>query len=282
MAIERVSTAARDQADQAARSAGLAVRTLSAPAEVQAAEALLTGVWRSEPGHVPVSADLMRSLSYFGGGYVAGAYSGDILVGACVGFLGADPAIGADPYLHSHITGVSPHARGRRVGYALKCDQRAWALEHGICTVNWTFDPLVSRNGFFNLTRLGAVATAYLVDFYGEMVDGLNAGQGSDRLMAVWSLAAGPTDEPDVGPLIAAGRVLLDVDPAGAPRPGDPAGDGALLCQAPADIEALRVTDPALARRWRSAVRDRLQPAMAAGYRITAATRSGWYLLEAR
>ena len=56
-------------------------------------------------------------------------------------------------------------------------------------TVTWTYDPLIRRNAFFNLTRLGARPVEYLVDFYGEMTDAINAGQGSDRLMLHWDLA---------------------------------------------------------------------------------------------
>jgi len=256
---------------------------LADPVDVRAVEALFTDIWQARAGHPPLSADVMRSLAHFGG-YVAGAYAGNMLVGACVGFLGA----GDEPYLHSHITGVSPQVQGRGVGYALKCDQRAWALEHGIPMINWTFDPLVRRNGFFNLVRLGAVATSYLVDFYGEMADGINAGQGSDRLVAVWSAgtpARPPATEATVDTLITQGWVLLDVDAAGAPEPGDAAGrdrgDSPLLCRMPADIEALRADDPALAREWRSAVREMMAPAIDDGYRVTSATRSGWYLLEA-
>jgi len=234
----------------------------------------------------------MRSLAHFGG-YVAGAYAADTaagaysgdtaagaysavsLVGAAVGFVG-------DGFLHSHITGVAPSAQGHGVGYVLKRHQRAWALERGIATINWTFDPLVRRNAYFNLGRLGAAATEYLVDFYGDMSDGLNAGQGSDRLVATWSLeAAVPRAEPDIAALINEKRVTLNVDPAGAPRLEDVSGEGPLLCRVPPDIAALRVADPGLGRRWRLAVRTQVGGAMARGYRVTAATRFGWYVLEA-
>jgi predicted GNAT superfamily acetyltransferase len=48
----------------------------------------------------------------------------------------------------------------------------------------------------------------------------------------------------------------------------------------PEDIVALRATNPALARRWRLALRQALDGAMARGYRIKGATKSGWYVLE--
>ena len=52
----------------------------------------------------------------------------------------------------------------------------------------WTFDPLVRANARFNLVKLGAVAVAYLTDFYGEMQDGINAGDRSDRCAVKWEL----------------------------------------------------------------------------------------------
>ena len=269
----------------------MTVRSLLESADIRAVEALFVDLWGTDASHPPVSADLMQALARFGG-YVAGAYQragathpagatdpagATELVGASVGFVG----VGRPAHLHSHITGVAAAVQGRGAGYAIKRHQRAWALEQGLSMINWTFDPLVRRNGFFNLTRLGAIGTTYIVDCYGEMTDAVNAGQGSDRLVAEWSLnATPPAAEPDVQRLVADGRMLLDIDPAGAPNPAQPGGAGPLLCRVPADIEALRVADPELARRWRAAVRGSLGGALRRGYRVAGATRSGWYLLE--
>jgi predicted GNAT superfamily acetyltransferase len=48
----------------------------------------------------------------------------------------------------------------------------------------------------------------------------------------------------------------------------------------PDDIVALRRTDPSLARAWRMALRRAFTDAIAAGYEVSGATRSGWYVLE--
>jgi predicted GNAT superfamily acetyltransferase len=50
----------------------------------------------------------------------------------------------------------------------------------------------------------------------------------------------------------------------------------------PEDIVALRRSDPSLAREWRMALRKTFIDAIAAGYEVTGATRSGWYVLETR
>ena len=57
-------------------------------------------------------------------------------------------------------------------------------------TITWTFDPLVARNGHFNLDKLGAVGAHYERSFYGTMGDVINGNDESDRLVAVWSTTA--------------------------------------------------------------------------------------------
>ena len=89
----------------------------------------------------------------FAGGYISGAYAGDELIGASAGFLGRRAG---ELHLHSHISGVIAARQSRHVGVALKQHQRAWALARGIDSIEWTFDPLVRRNAFFNLVKLGA------------------------------------------------------------------------------------------------------------------------------
>ena len=145
---------------------------------------LFAEVWGVADGPMPISGDLIRALVHTGN-YAAGAWAGTDLVGASVAFLALD---NGRLSLHSHITGVARAARGGSVGFALKQHQRAWALSHGIREVTWTFDPLVRGNARFNLVKLGAVAVSYLVDFYGQMEDGVNAGDRSDRCAVRWEL----------------------------------------------------------------------------------------------
>ena len=51
----------------------------------------------------------------------------------------------------------------------------------------------------------------------------------------------------------------------------------------PADIEAMRLSDPALAGAWRTALRDVLSPLLSGGARVTGfrpETAGTWFLLE--
>lgn len=257
-------------AEEALRAAGVSVRGLDTLAGVRAAEALFSEVWRS-PGKPPLSAEVMRAVEH-AGGYVTGAYDGDRMLAASSGFL----ALASDGrvVLHSHISGVLPEAQGRRVGWALKQHQRAWALERGIETITWTFDPLVRRNAWFNLAKLGAVAVEYLVDFYGPMADGLNAGEPTDRLFTRWDLLAPRSDVPGEG------RLLLD-ERDGLPVVVQRAEAGVRsLVRLPADIETLRIEAPEAARAWRLAVREVLAPLIDVGGRVTGVTREGCLVVE--
>jgi predicted GNAT superfamily acetyltransferase len=300
MAPADTATAAAD-ARAAAATAGVDVRELHEVAELRQVARLFREIWRPAAGDPPpVTAELLRALAH-AGNYVAGAWAGERLAGACMGFLAwpggahghppdgtpAGPA-GGGLALHSHIAGVAPGTQRRGVGFALKAHQRAWALSHGLPLVVWTFDPLVARNAWFNLTKLAAAATGYLPDFYGPMTDAINAGEESDRLLVSWRLedprvaaaCSGSPGEPDPEALRAAGAtVALDSDAGGLPVAG-PTDAELLLVRVPPDVEELRARDPAAARRWRHAVRDTLGGLMGAGAAVTGFARTGCYVLR--
>ncbi|HEX2771811.1 MAG TPA: GNAT family N-acetyltransferase [Micromonosporaceae bacterium] len=277
-----LTTDAWQCAGSAARRHGLRVVELHDLAQHHAAAALLCRIWRADTPDQVINADMIRAFA-ISGNYVVGAYRDDALVGAAIGFFGAG-------HLHSHITGVDPTAQSGGVGYALKQHQRAWTLARGIAEVCWTFDPLVRRNAYFNLHKLGALPTAYLPDFYGELTDGVNAGDASDRLYVAWRLdsrravaaAHGKHNDVDAGALRGSAAMLVDRASDG-PAPVDsplPADGRPMLVAVPWDIEALRAHDQAASARWRQAVREALTAALAAGYRITGMARDGFYVLE--
>jgi predicted GNAT superfamily acetyltransferase len=287
--------AAAAAAEQAAQAAGVRLRELDTLAEMGAAIRLWNEIWRPEPTNPPLTLELIRALTK-AGNYAAGAYdieSGEML-GACVGFFGAPH----EAEMHSHIAGVAHAGLARAVGFALKLHQRAWALRNGVDAVSWTFDPLVRRNAYFNMVKLGARPAEYLRNFYGEMNDAINSGEDSDRLLIRWELrsdlaVAASTRHPS--PASAARErargavVALSAGPDGRPVAESAGmelavkggtGSRTLLVAVPADIEGLREADPAAARSWRIALRDVLEPAMAAGARVTGFDRDGWYVVS--
>ncbi len=212
---------------------GIEIRELDTVDEVFAASALLAEVWGGDRSGMP--PNLLRALAH-SGNYAVGLYDEERLVGASVAFFAA-PAARA---MHSHITGVLPGLQSQGLGRLLKHHQRAWALDHDVGHITWTFDPLVARNAHFNLRVLGARVTEYLVNHYGPMDDGVNRGDESDRLMVSWALAAPPAPTPPDDRVVASVAV-------------------------PRDIEAVRDASVEDAAAWRRRVREQFIALLADG-----------------
>jgi predicted GNAT superfamily acetyltransferase len=250
--------------------------------DARAAVAVLAEVWPREDGKEPLPPELAWVFAH-SGNYVALARLGDQVVGSAIGFRG-DDAHGT--HLHSHITGVLPACQGLGVGYQLKQHQRSWALGRGLERITWTFDPLVSRNAYFNVVKLGAQLTDYYADFYGPMDDGINTGDETDRCLVTWRLgsmqaeaaAAGVFAPTDIDAARAAGAVAVLTDAGGVPQVQAHEADLRLV-QVPGDVVALRHHDPGLARAWRVALREVLVTAFADGLEVVGVGRDGWYVV---
>jgi predicted GNAT superfamily acetyltransferase len=276
-----------------AERAGVRVLELSELPDLESMCQVFDTIWAPGPGSTPqMRPDLLRALTK-AGNYASGAYdlATGQLIGACTGFFGPP----AEAALHSHVAGVLPAGLGRAVGLALKVHQRAWCLRQGVSTVHWTFDPLIRRNAYFNLVKLGARPTEYLPNFYGEMNDSINGATESDRMLLHWDLRsdlAVAACDGHPGPASAAAEldrgaiVALDVGAGGEPvagasamRAADDPG-GVALVRVPPDAEELRGRDPALAAAWRGALRAALAPLMDNGARVTGFDRDGWYVVS--
>ena len=145
------------------------------------------------------------------GGQVLGAFVGERMAG----FVLAYPGIrNGRPHLHSHMAAVLPEFRNLGIGRKLKLAQREDALARGIPLVEWTFDPLQTRNAYFNICRLGAIARRYIPDLYGSTTSPLHGGLPTDRLVAEWHLAservvgALSDKEPERGPICERIRIM--------------------------------------------------------------------------
>jgi predicted GNAT superfamily acetyltransferase len=133
------------------------------------------------------------------GGLVLGAFDG----GRMVGFLSAIPGLRErEPYWHSHILAVSTSSRDSGIGTQLKFAQKEHALQRGIRLIEWTFDPLMSRNAYLNIEKLGVIVRRYYPSFYGK---------DRDRLVAEWWL-----DRPRPSLNGESRRVTIAADPEGS------------------------------------------------------------------
>ncbi len=166
--------------------------------EMEACVRLQVETWGYDESDVTARKTFMLAQKI--GGQVLGAFDNELAAGqpgeqakALVGFAMSLPGIKQSecdprPYLHSHMLAVRASHRNRGLGAQLKWEQRREALSRGIKHMEWTFDPLVIPNAFLNIHRLGAIASAYRVDFYGVSSSRLQGGLPTDRLLAEWEL----------------------------------------------------------------------------------------------
>ena len=228
----------------------LEIRLLESPDDMASLVTVLQQVWDTTAPIVNV--ELLRAMAH-SGGYVAGGFDHDRLVGASFGFLARHRG---ELALHSHVTGILPGVQHSGVGRSIKLHQRDWAAARDLAWITWTFDPLVRRNAWFNLEVLGAHVSEYAVNFYGPMTDSINAHDESDRLVVAW-----PTD-----PTVA--------------RPAAPADSTTVHVDTPEDIVFLRRTDPSEGMEWRRRVRKELGERIDARATVTGFTREGQYVLQ--
>lgn len=244
-------------------------------------------VWRdSETQIVPRH---LINVTAHSGGAVIGAFDQERLVGFVYSFIGTDEHAPRRPALAhlkhcSHMLAVLPEYRGHDLGYRLKLAQCEFVRRQGIRLVTWTFDPLESKNARLNITRLGAVATTYVEDAYGEMEDGLNAGLPSDRLQAEWWITSTRVRERLEGgraaldlaayrqvdaPIVNASSIAPDDGLARPPEALRSATGMFALVEIPHDFQALKAYDGVLGRAWRFNVREAFTMLFAAGYMVT-------------
>ena len=206
-----------------------------------------------------VEPGTMFVVAHMTGGQVIGAFDGKKLVGYTLAIAGVRKGT---PYLHSHMTGVDAGYRDRRIGRMLKLYQREEALKRGIRLIEWTFDPLETRNAHFNLNRLGAICRQYFPDLYGVTTSPLHRGLPTDRLLAEWHL-----DSPRV---VAA---LGDLAPEAVHAPAEIA--------VPEDLEQWKREGTAEVARVQARLRQEFTDWFARGYAATGVRRTapGAYLL---
>jgi predicted GNAT superfamily acetyltransferase len=277
-AFAAARASAEGWAAAAADRAGVRIRPLVTIEEFLELDAVFTRVWGSRGGRAIAPVEMTQAL-HFAGNYIVGAFDGGRMVGGSHAFLGRHEG---RLHLHSHITGVVPELQARAIGYAIKLHQRAWALANGVEEVIWTFDPLIRRNAYFNLSKLGARVTGYHANFYGDLADDINAGDESDRAVIDWALASPEVEAALAGPGAAAADdrpATVILDPARTVIDFDPSDDRPLSAWVPEDIVAVRRSDPGDALAWRRALRETFGRAVSAGWAATAMSRDGWYTL---
>src|ERR1044071_75468 len=259
------------------------IRLLESPEDMTAVESLQRAVWPgSETDVVPAH---MLITAVHNGGLVVGAFVENHLVGFVFGFPGIEfTPDGPRPKHCSHMMGIHADQRDSGIGFALKRAQWQMVRHQGLDHITWTYDPLLSRNGYLNIAKLGAVCDTYRRSEYGDMRDGLNAGLPSDRFMVDWWINTRRVDRR----LGKRARRPLKLDhfskaelhplyslhtPAGDwPHPPEhfsPPEGNLTLAEIPSDFSSLKDADFSLARDWRFFSRELFETAFSAGYIVT-------------
>jgi predicted GNAT superfamily acetyltransferase len=199
------------------------------------------------------------------GGHVLGAFTTE---GEQVGFVASMPAWhGRHRYFHSLSLGVVRPHENRGLGRALKLAQRDLALQAGIDSIEWSFDPLRARNANLNINRLGALVRRYEPDYYGHVESRFQQGLPSDRLIAEWWLKSFRVKRALAGKPLRSARKK-------------PAG----VVEIPNDIDALLRANIKQARAWQERVRNLLRQCFDEKLAITGFSHdenSAHYLLDA-
>jgi predicted GNAT superfamily acetyltransferase len=259
------------------------IRLLESPEDMVAVEDLQRVVWTGNETEVVPTHMLITAIH--NGGLVLGAFVENEMVGFVFGFPGLELLPdGPHPKHCSHMMGVRPDWRNAGLGFALKRAQWQIVRHQGLDHITWTYDPLLSRNAYLNIAKLGAVCNTYRRSEYGDLRDGLNAGLPTDRFQVDWWLNTRRVErrlgkhargtlrleqftKADFQPLYA-----LHTGTEGLPRPPEhfsPFGGSLLLAEIPSDFMALKVVDFALARDWRFFTREIFETAFAEGYLVT-------------
>lgn len=240
---------------------GILVRHCRGIEEFEACVRLEREVWQSaDIDVVPIPLFVVASKT---GGQVLGAFQGNHLVAFTMAIAGWRTR---KPLLHSHMTAVSGAHRNLGIGRQLKLFQRADALARGISLIEWTFDPLITKNAYFNFMRLGAIARCYVPNAYGITTSPLHAALPTDRLLAEWHLNSH--------------RVLRVL----AGKRSTPQFDKqAIRVTIPGDLEDLKTSNPERAAQIQGEIRAQFTRTLAKNYAATAVapTQSGLdYVLE--
>jgi predicted GNAT superfamily acetyltransferase len=259
------------------------VRLLESPEDMKAVENLQRVVWLGSEIDVVPTHLLITAIH--NGGIVIGAFVEDKIVGFTFGFPGLDMLPdGLQPKHCSHMMGVHPDWRDSGLGFALKRAQWQMVRHQGLNHITWTYDPLLSRNAYLNIAKLGAVCNTYRRSEYGNMRDGLNAGLPSDRFQVDWWLTTSRVErrlskrsrgtlklnqfaKAELQPLYA-----LQTETGGLLRPPEHfslTGTAIVLAEIPSDFMALKDADFALARDWRFFTREVFETAFVEDYQVT-------------
>ena len=263
------------------------IRPLTSMQECRIVEEIQQAVWTKDAAEL-APAHMLHALQH-NGAALLGAFDGPQMVAFSLGVLATitdknriDQIAAARLKMYSVMTGVLPGYQNLNLGYRLKLAQRDFALRVGIRLITWTYDPLESRNGRFNIAKLGAVCNQYLRNFHGDL-GGINAGLETDRFDVEWWVTShrvkGRVDKPKrplpLNVLLDSGAVLVNEATFNSQKlPVPPPNfvsrpSNLMLVEIPADFQTIKEQNFELALRWRQHTRMLFEQLFQDGFIVT-------------
>ncbi|WP_308303532.1 GNAT family N-acetyltransferase [Bacillus canaveralius] len=186
-------------------------------------------------------------------------------------------------YLCSHMLGIHPSHQDKGVGSQLKQEQKKIAKEMGYDLIVWTYDPLETKNGYLNLSKLHTICSTYVENCYGEMEGSLNRGLPSDRFKVEWWINSPHVEKQhrfkqdqddiviqwdalknDLPKLLNIEKRLKTLHHK----------DQSILVPVPADFQRLKNVNNDLAFDWRLKTREIFQSLFSIGYAVVSLIKS--------
>ncbi len=253
-------------------------RELTSQADYEQCVALQSATWGDDFREL-VPPILMLAIRKVGGILLGAHEPGGALVGFVFGITGLRDG---EPVHWSHMLAVREDLQGHGIGRRLKELQREHAAALGVRRIQWSYDPLVARNAYLNLNRLGVRVLEYVKDMYGTgTVSLMDSVIGTDRLIVEWDVAgrdkpADPAKLPSVAPVVSSGGIGAEPDLVVAP---------AVLVGVPPDIQSFKHETPKVAKAWRASTRRAFTHYFGSGYEVSGFARDRqkdhcFYLLQ--
>ena len=243
-------------------------------------------------GSVGVGSEVLSVTQKYGG-VVLGAIAKGKLLGFLYAFLGRYHG----RVVHwSHMMAVEKRHRDKGLGFRMKLAHRELALQEGIKSICWTYDPLQSRNAALNIARLGVRVEEYLPDCYGRFPSVIEKGLPSDRFVVCWQIGSARVARCLQGPPLRPTNLNLPrINETRRNEEGFIVNRGIsfsfaeprLLLEIPTNTDEMRVRALKLARQWRLETRRMFQRAFESSCRVldfvttgTGGDRRAFYVLS--
>lgn len=234
------------------------IRILKTVEEIEKINMVEKEVWNLPP--LPIHQTITVAKN---GGIILGAFLKDRLIG----YLYSFPGFREKAYLCSHMLAILPPYQQQGIGEKMKRKQRELAKQLGYEMITWTFDPLESKNAYFNLHKLGAIGVNYEENYYGYLNDNINKGLPTDRMIIEWNV----NEEKEKRKIdMNENNVLLTRDESGNPFIHDHfellPSQRYFFVAIPKNFQEIKKEDRKLAQSWRFATRKVFQKLCSSGF----------------